>query len=405
MDREFEIVLQGATGFTGRLVAEFLLEQYGTSLRWALCGRNRSKLEALRADLGPAAASLPLVVGDAADPAAMRALAERTAVVCSTVGPYALYGSELVAACAQTGTSYCDLTGEVHWMQRMIEAHQDAASASGARIVHTCGFDSIPSDLGVLFLQAAAQRRHGAPCTRIELRVEGFSGGASGGTVASMLNMMEEAERDPAVRRAIAEPYALNPKDQRSGPDGAGIRAPTWDAHFGQWTAPFIMADLNTKIVRRSNALLGHPWGRDFRYDEAMLMGDGPVALAKATALALGSGAALAAFAIGPLRRAISSRLPQPGDGPSQATREAGYFDLRLRGETRDGRVLRARVTGDRDPGYGSTAKMLGESAVCLARDPLTVGGGFWTPASAMGEPLTERLRARAGLTFDLVED
>jgi short subunit dehydrogenase-like uncharacterized protein len=407
MDREFEIVIWGATGFTGRLVAEFILEQYGATgeLRWALGGRNREKLEGVRAELGPAAAALPLVVGDSGDDAAMGSLAERTQVVCTTVGPYALYGSKLVEACARTGTDYCDLTGEVHWMQRMIEAHQDEAVASRARIVHTCGFDSIPSDLGVLFLQREMQARHGLPCTRVELRVEGFSGGASGGTIASMLNMMEEAERNPEIRRAIAEPYALNPKDQQSGPDGLGIGAPTWDANFGQWTAPFIMADLNTKIVRRSNALLDYPYGRDFRYDEAMLMGTGPLALAKATGLALGSGAAMAAFAIGPVRRALSGRLPAPGEGPDKEKREAGYFDLRLRGETKSGEVLRARVTGDRDPGYGSTAKMLGESAVCLARDPIPERGGFLTPASAMGEPLIERLRAHAGLTFDLLGD
>jgi short subunit dehydrogenase-like uncharacterized protein len=402
MAREFEIVLWGATGFTGRLVAEFLLEQYGAGgeLAWALGGRNREKLEAVRAELG--AGELPLVVGDGDDEAAMASLAERTQVVCSTVGPYALYGSKLVAACAAKGTHYCDLTGEVHWMQRMIEAHQDAAEASGARIVHTCGFDSIPSDLGVLFLQHEMQTRHGTPCARIELRVAGFSGGASGGTIASMINMMEEAEHDPEIRRSIGEPYALNPKDQRGGPDGPGIRGPAWDPHAEQWIAPFIMADLNTKIVRRSNALLGYPWGRDFRYDEAMLMGTGPAGFTKAAGLAFGSGAAMAGFAIGPLRRAISGRLPKPGEGPSQQAREAGYFDLLLRGEAKDGHVLSARVTGDRDPGYGSTAKMLGESAVCLARDPLSAGGGFGTPTSVMGQALIERLQARAGLSFEL---
>ncbi len=407
MEREFEIVVWGATGFTGKLVAEFLLEQYGASgeLCWALGGRNREKLEAVRSDLGPGASGLELVVGDGGDASAMASLAGRTQVVCTTAGPYALYGSKLVEACAQAGTDCCDLTGEVHWMQRMIEAHQDQAEASGARIVHTCGFDSIPSDLGVLFLQREMNARHGVPCTRIELRVEGFSGGASGGTVASMLNMMEEAERDAGIRRALSEPYALNPKDQRSGPDGPGIRAPRWDANFGQWIAPFIMADLNTKVVRRSNALLGYPYGRDFRYDEAMLMGSGPLALAKAGGLALGTAAGMAAFAIGPVRRALGGRLPAPGEGPSKRAREAGYFDLRLRGETRDGKVLRAQVTGDRDPGYGSTAKMLGESAVCLVRDATAARGGFLTPASALGEPLIDRLRAHAGLSFDLLED
>ena len=409
MSREFDVVVQGATGFTGKLVAEYLLERYGAAgeLRWALGGRDRSKLERVRgeiaAETGKDASGLTLVVGDAHDEAAMTALAERTSVVCTTVGPYALYGSDLVAACARAGTHYCDLTGEVHWMQRMIEAHQDAAAGSGARLVHTCGFDSIPSDLGVFFLQREMQAQHGVPCSHIQYRVQGFSGGASGGTVASMLNMMEEAERDPEIARSAREPYALNPKDQRTGPDGPERSTPVWDAGFGQWTAPFVMADLNTKIVRRTNALLGYAWGRDFRYDEAMLMGSGPLGLAKATGVAAASKGAMTAFAFGRVRRALSGRLPKPGEGPSKQKREAGYFDIRLRGESRNA-TLRARVTGDRDPGYGSTAKMLGESAVCLAQDPLSVGGGFWTPASAMGEPLLSRLTERAGLTFDLID-
>jgi len=283
-EREFDIVVWGASGFAGRLTALYLLERYGDSLRWALGGRNQAKLEAVRdamtAETGVGASSLPLVVGDATNAVFMRALAERTRVVCSTVGPYALYGSPLVAACVAAGTDYCDLTGEVFWMGRTIDAHQDAAQASGARIVHTCGFDCIPADLGVYYVQREMQARHGVPATRVKLRVAGFRGGASGGTAATGINMLDEQSRNPAVRRRNEDPYALNPEHRRSGLDGPDSLRPAWDADFEQWTGPFIMANVDTRVVRRSNALLDNVYGADFRYDEAMLTGRGPVGFA-----------------------------------------------------------------------------------------------------------------------------
>jgi short subunit dehydrogenase-like uncharacterized protein len=409
-ERELDVVVWGATGFTGSLVAAYLAQRYGVGgdLRWALGGRSRDKLEALRdalgGDTGADVSGLPLVVGDADDEASLAALARRTRVVCTTVGPYARCGSKLVAACARAGTHACDLTGEVQWMRRMIDAHEREAAASGARIVHTCGFDSIPSDLGVFFLQREMRARHGAPSPHVKYRVRKFQGGFSGGTAASMLNLLEESARDPEVRRLVADPYALNPEGRRTGPDGPDQAAPAWDTDFAAWTAPFVMAAVNTRVVRRTNALTGYAYGRDFRYDEAMLMGPGPAGWARAAALSAGLGGVLLAGSIGPLRRALGRMLPAPGEGPSAAEREAGFFDVLLFGEQPDGRGegLRARVTGDRDPGYGSTARMLGESAVCLARDELAVGGGFWTPASAMGEPLLERLQASAGLAFSL---
>jgi len=407
--REFEIIVWGASGFTGRLTAEYLLAQYGASegLRWAIGGRSRKKLEKVREELGREteldASSVPILVGDSSDEVFLRELTNRCLVVCSTVGPYAKYGSKLIEACAKNGTSYCDLTGEVHWMQRMIEAHQETAVASGARIVFNCGFDCIPSDLGAFFMQREMKRRHGVSCSQIQLRVKNFSGGASGGTIASMLSMLEEAEKDPNVRRAMDEPCSLNPKDQQAGPDSAEPVAPRYDEDFEEWTAPFVMAGINTKVVRRSNALLDYAYGKDFRYDEAMLMGAGAAGFAKAVATSAGSAAMLGAMSLGPLRRAVSGRLPQPGDGPTKAQREAGYFDLLLRGTSDDGRLLRGRVTGDRDPGYGSTSKMLGESAVCLAKDSIGVGGGLWTPASAIGEVLLARM-PRAGVRFQIEE-
>jgi len=408
-NRTFDIVVWGASGFTGRLTAEYLLGRYGVDgeIRWAIGGRNRAKLEAVRKQIGEEtgvdSSALAIVLGDGNDPDSLRALAQQTRVVCTTVGPYVKYGSELVAACAKAGSDYCDLAGEIHWMRKMIGEHQQTAVASGARIIHTAGFDCIPSDVGAYFIQRAMRERHGVPAKHVKLRVVGFSGTASGGTIATMESMVEATLSNPDVRRSMADPYALNPDGQR-GPDRGDRVTPAWDSDFEQWTAPFIMGALNSKVVRRSNALLGHAYGKDFRYDEATLTGSGPLAAAKAAALAFGLAGVLAGMAIGPIRRSVVSRLPQPGEGPTREQRERGYFDLKLfaahpSDSTKD---LRARVRGDRDPGYGSTSKMLGESAVCLAKDPLGVGGGFFTPASAMGDALLERLPANAGVTFEI---
>lgn len=409
-DREFDVILWGATGFTGRLTAEYLLERYGVGagLRWAIGGRNPDKLDATRHELATATGisteALPIVVADADDRALVRGLAERTRVVCTTVGPYALYGGPLVEACASLGTHYCDLTGEVPWMRRMIDAHEETARSHGARIVFTCGFDCIPADMGTWFVQSEMKARHGVAAREVKFRVAGFQGGASGGTLASMLNMFEEAREDPEVMRVLAAPYALNPPGLREGPDGPEPTTPAWDPDFEQWTAPFVMGAVDTKVVRRTNALLGHPYGRDFRYGEATLTGEGVRGMLRAGGLAAGTLATMAAMSVGPLRRLVAGRLPAPGEGPSKETRESGYFDIRLLARHPDdpGRDLRARVTGDRDPGYGSTAKMLAESAVCLAQDDLTSDPGMLTPASAMGDALRLRLQKNAGLDFSI---
>jgi short subunit dehydrogenase-like uncharacterized protein len=408
--REFDLIIWGASGFTGKLTAEYLLGRYGIGgeLNWAIGGRNQAKLEAVRKAMGEetgvASDELPIIVGDSQDESFLAEMVARTKVVCSTVGPYALYGSKLVAACSSRGTHYCDLTGEAQWMQRMIDAHHDTAVASGARIVFTCGFDCIPSDIGAFFLQQEMQKRHGVPCSKIQFRVVGFSGAASGGTIASMMNMMEEAAVDPSVMLAMNEPYALNPKGERSGPDQAERKSAWMDNDFGQWVSPFLMGAINTKVVRRSNAIMNYAYGKDFRYDEAVLTGSGAGGFLKGTATAVGSMAMMGAMSIGPIRRVVSSKLPAPGQGPSKDAREAGYFNIKLRGEhpSDPGKTLNGRVTGDRDPGYGSTSKMLGESAVCLALDTLTAGGGMSTPAAAMGDKLLTRLVANSGLTFDL---
>jgi short subunit dehydrogenase-like uncharacterized protein len=407
--RDFDVVIWGASGFTGRLVAEYFLETYGVGgeLRWAIAGRDAPKLEAMRRSLGVTAESLPILTGDSFDAPSLRKLAERTRVVATTVGPYALYGSELVAACAELGTHYCDLTGEVHWMRQMIDAHHETARNSGARIVHTCGFDSIPSDLGVHWLQREMRARHGVYCRAVKFRTESFKGSFSGGSVASMLNMIEAAQNDPSVTTIASDPYALNPAGAPRGLDGPEKTNPEYDLDFNAWVAPFMMAEINTKVVRRSNALLGCRYGTEFRYDEGMIMPFGQLGFPLAVGLAGGSAAFNGALRTGPLRKWLTSVLPKPGEGPDQAARDEGYFQLQLLGihPDRASSNLRLRIRGDKDPGYGSTAKMLGESAVCLAQDSLASDGGVLTPAVAMGDALIDRLDARAGVTFSEVKE
>jgi short subunit dehydrogenase-like uncharacterized protein len=403
-ERPFDLIVFGATSFVGEILCRYLVARHGTEgpLRWAIAGRSRSKLDAVAGSTG---ALVTKIVADAASEAAMLELASSTRVVASTVGPYALYGSPLVAAAARAGTDYCDLTGEPQWMQRMIDAHHETARASGARIVHTCGFDSIPSDLGVWFTQQQAELRLGAPCTRIAMRVKAMKGGASGGTVASLMNVMEETAKDPGLRKVLTNPYALAPAGMRSGPRQANVSLPELDEPSGGWIAPFIMASINTRIVFRSHALLGQPWGEDFRYDEAMMMGTGVRGALAATAMTGALGGFMALASLAPLRSLLNRYvLPKPGEGPSPAEQEAGYFDIRMYGTTEDGRSITTKITGDRDPGYGSTAKMMGEAACCLLElDREKVDGGFWTPSTAMGQALLDRLVAHAGLRFEVL--
>ena len=406
-NKPFDIVLWGATGFVGALIAEYMCANDGDGqIKWALAGRNRVKLEALKAKLGKAAADVPVIVADTGDAASLKSLVSQTKVVLTTVGPYAKFGSELLAVCARNGTDYCDLAGETPWLARMIEAHQAEAEESGARIVPCCGFNSIPSDLGVLFLNNEVKKRTGAPATAIKMRVKAMKGGASGGTIASMVNIIEEATRDRAVARVLSNPYALNPKNDRKGPPQPGAVPVQYDADVPAWIGPFVMAAINTRVVHRSNALMNYAYGRDFRYDEAKITGKGVIGGAASMALTGGLGVFAAATAFGPTRSLLTRFvLPKAGEGPSAAAREAGMFDLLFIAKAKDGRAFKARVTGDRDPGYGSTAKMISEAAICLANDVdrKAVPGGLWTPASAMGTRLIDRLQRNAGLTFEIV--
>jgi short subunit dehydrogenase-like uncharacterized protein len=406
-NKPFDVVVWGASGFVGALIAEYLVRDSGGSkVSWALGGRNKEKLEALKASLGKQAADIPVVVADTSDAASLDALVSQAKVVLTTVGPYAKYGSALVAACARNGTDYCDLAGETPWIQRMIDLHQAEAEASGARIVPCCGFDSIPSDLGVYFLNEEVKKLTGAPCTSISMRVKAMKGGASGGTIASMVNIIEEATRDRSIARELSNPYALNPKDQRTGPPQEGPTPVRYDGDAKAWIGPFVMAAINTRVVHRSNALMGYAYGRGFRYDEAMITGSGVLGGAASVALTGGLGAFAAATAFSPTRNLLTRYvLPKPGEGPSAQARETGFFDLRFYGKSQDGRIHVAKVTGDRDPGYGSTAKMISEAAICLADEVPAeeVGGGLWTPASAMGQKLITRLVRNAGLTFEML--
>lgn len=410
---EYDVVLWGATGFTGRLVAEHLARtQREHGARWAIAGRDRGKLERVRGEIArehAAAADLPILVGDARDAASLDAIVGKTRVVCTTVGPFARYGSELVAACARGGTDYCDITGEVHWMRRMIDAHHARARETGARIVHTCGFDSIPSDLGVLVLQEHMREQHDGRCHSVHAYAGESRGGPSGGTIASMLETLDEAAKDRSLRRLLADPYALDPEPRVGGPDGPDQRAIQYSEELGRWTGPFVMAVVNTRVVRRSNALLGYPYGRDFHYSEAMSFPPGPKGLAMATGMVAGLGAFVAATRVPPLRRLLEERvLPKPGEGPSAEQREHGYFVMRMLGEGTSGKTgrtvrLLGKIAGEGDPGYAATSRMLGESALCLAQDDVAADGGVLTPASSMGMKLVTRLR-NARIRFDVEE-
>jgi len=405
-----DLVAFGATSFVGKILCRYLLEEFGAQgdMKWAAAGRSKAKLEELRSSLGAKAGTLPLVVADAADEASLRKLCASTRVVVSTVGPYALHGQPLVKACAESGTDYCDLSGEVQWIRRMLQHYEATARKSGARIVHCCGFDSIPSDMGVHFLQRQAMKRLGVPCTRVKMRVKVMRGGFSGGTVASLMNVVKEVAADPALRKELADPYSLCPAGSAPNVRQPDVRSAEFDVDFGAWIAPFVMSAINTRIVQRTNALSEQAYGADFTYDEAMLMGRGVKGMFAATAMAAGLAAFMLAGSIGPARAALERFvLPKPGEGPSPAAQRKGFFDLRFVGTTADGRQIRTKVTGDRDPGYSSTGKMLGQAAACLALDvdKAATPGGFWTPATIFGDRLIRRLTAHSGVTFELVPD
>jgi short subunit dehydrogenase-like uncharacterized protein len=406
---KFDIVIFGATSFVGQILTRYLLDQFPLEgdLKWAIAGRSQSKLDDLKSSLGVTGASLDVLVADAADEDSLRFLCESTRVVISTVGPYALYGEPLVKTCVALGTDYCDLTGEVQWIAKMLERYENEAKISGARIVHSCGFDSIPSDLGVYFLQQHAKQQFGETCSSIKMRVKKMKGAASGGTVASMTNIFKEVASNPALRKTLANPYAICPPDHGNNTRQNSMNRPQYDTDFNSWVAPFVMAVINTRIVYRSNVLIEGGYSQNFEYNEAMLTGKGLIGSGIAAGVGVGLGGFAMAAVIPPTRWVMEKFiLPKPGEGPSQDAQEKGCYDLRFYGKTDSGQEIRCKVTGNQDPGYGSTAKMLGQAAACLVQDinKDKVQGGFWTPASIFGAQLITRLESHAGLTFELID-
>lgn len=386
MSAEFDVVIYGASGFTGRLVAEYMSQQYGKSQTWAMAGRSAAKLAAVRDEID-APEDIPLIEADASNEDSLRAMVKRAGCIATTVGPYQLYGSDLVRLCAEEGTHYVDLSGEPAWMYEMINAHGEKARESGARIVFSCGFDSIPFDLGVYYLQQAAIKEFGAPMPRVRGRVRAMQGEFSGGTAASLGATMEAVGKNPELIGVLANPFSLS--EGFTGPDQPVDTKPYEDDVAGSWVAPFIMAAINTKNVHRSNMLLGHQYGENFEYDEMMMTGPGEQGKAAAEFVATSN----------PL---AGDDVPQPGEGPSKESREAGHYDVLFIGTNDKGDQIRAAVTGDLDPGYGSTSKMIAESALCLVQDCADLSGGVYTPAPAMGDKLVQRLVKNAGLTFGL---
>lgn len=369
----YDLIVFGATSFVGQILSKYLAEYLSTStetLRWAIAGRSQAKLQEVKDSLGTAGQSVPIIIADASNEVQLKQLCAQTRVVVSTVGPYALYGEPLIKACVDSGTDYCDLTGETQWIKKMIERYEPAAQQSGARIVHCCGFDSVPSDMGVYFLQQQAMQQWGVPATQVKMRVRTLKGGASGGTVASLLNVVQEAAADPALRKQLLNPYMLCPDDHGSMARQHFVKSAEYDPDFKAWIAPFVMAAINERVVHRSNALSGDAYGKNFSYNEAILTGDGLKGRLKATGVVAG----LSAFMLGAVSKPVSQLmerflLPKPGEGPSIEEQLSGRFDLRFFGQTDAGQTIRVKVTGDRDPGYGSTGKMLGQAAIGLALD------------------------------------
>ncbi|MBU2877188.1 saccharopine dehydrogenase family protein [Aliiglaciecola lipolytica] len=383
----YDVIVYGATGFTGQLVAEYLAKTYPSKqdLNWAIAGRNLNKLNEIKSNLN-LSSDVDCIIADSNDVDSLKSLVQSTKVVLTTVGPYQLYGNDLVALCAQTGTDYVDLCGEPTWMHDMIAAHQDSAEKSGARIVFSCGFDSIPFDLGVYFLQQKAKEKFSHTFSRVKGRVRGMKGTFSGGTKASLQATMAAARKDKSVMQVLLNPFALTPTF--NGPEQPLGNKPIYEEEFNSWSAPFIMAAINTRNIHRSNYLLSHQYGEDFVYDEMMFTGPGEKGKAIADHVAADKSMA-------------SDEGPKPGEGPSKEEREAGFFDVIFSAQENQNQ-LTVSVKGNMDPGYGTTSKMISESAVCLAKDELTVKGGIWTTAPAMGDKLISRLIDKAGMTFNV---
>ena len=398
--REFDVIIWGASGFTGRLVASYIFKKYGSDkdLKWAMAGRNLDKLKLVRSEV--ANENVPLLLADSNDQVSLNDLTKRASVICTTVGPYAKYGSKLVQACVENQTHYCDLAGEVQWIRKVIDKHHESAKSNGTKIVNCCGFDSIPSDMGVYFIQNDTRNKDIKIAKHIEMRVAGVSGGISGGTYESLSQVNAEAFKDKNVFKVLINPYGLNPDGEQNGLDSYDLRSVVFDNSSKNWIGPFLMAGINTKIVRRSNALDEYSYGKDFKYDEATLCGKGLSGRIKGIIGVIPLAILMSAKPGSFVKKIVDKILPKAGEGPDKNKRENGFYNLRFYITYDDGSKDVAKVIGDMDPGYGSTSKMLGEAAVCLAKDQLTDVGGVLTPSVAMGDKLLIRLKNNAGLTF-----
>jgi len=396
--REFDIIIWGASGFTGRLVAEYLYQNYSPNeLKWAIAGRDANKLNKIRDQY--LNEKIPIIIADSFDEVSLSKMTKRTKVICTTVGPYAKYGSLLVKSCVSSKTHYCDLAGEAQWIRKMIDLHHEDAKYNNVRIVNSCGFDSIPSDLGVYYIHKNISKKN----LSIRMRVTGAKGTYSGGTYASMQNIIKEAFKDREVRKSLTNPYGLNPVGQQNGLDKRDLRSVKYDKRIKSWISPFLMAGINTRIVRRSNALSNFSYGKEFTYDEAVMTGRGFKGRLNGIFLSI----PLMFLAAKPgsfFNKIFNIISPKPGQGPNKKERENGYFSLRFFVFQKDSNKSIFKVTGDKDPGYGSTSKMLAESAVCLAKDKLDDNYGVLTPSYAMGDNILDRLISNAGLTFNKIK-
>jgi short subunit dehydrogenase-like uncharacterized protein len=401
--KEFDVVVWGASGFTGKLVSEYIFKKYqnNNELKWAMAGRDLSKLELVRAKI--ADHTVPIVIADSNDIKSLDMMSQRTKVVCTTVGPYAKYGSKLVQSCIENRTHYCDLAGEVQWIRKIIDKYHEKAKWNTVKIVNSCGFDSIPSDLGVYYIQKKSKQKLNIRAKNIDMRVSGIKGGISGGTYASLSNVTKEAFKDKNIFKVVTNPYGLNPINEQTGPDKNDLRKIVFDKVSKNWIGPFIMASINTKIVRRSNALMNYMYGKDFTYNEATLSGKGFTGKIKAYTLVIPLVILMSAKPGSLLKKIVDFILPKPGEGPDKKNRESGFYNLRFYVKLEDDSNAFAKVTGDMDPGYGSTSKMLAESAICLAKDKLPNSYGVLTPSSAMGDSILKRLQSNAGLSFSFV--
>lgn len=408
--RQYDLIVFGATSFVGKIIAQFLVYHYPQSeqFKWAIAGRSEKKLKTLLAQL-PADKQAPdWLIADSTDSEQVSKMCAATRVLISTVGPYALYGDSIVEACVAAGTDYLDLCGEPHWIHRMQHTYRDKAQASGARILHCCGFDSVPSDLGVYFLQQESQKQFGRVCTQVAMRVRRLRGGASGGTIFSMMNLIAEASHSPALRKALANPYLLCPSEHHFRARQKNLNKACYDPISQSWIAPFVMAAINTRVVHQSNALLNDMYSENFLYEEAMMTGKGWRGMSRGWMIALGLGGLMLAAGIKPLRHLLTKYwLPKPGEGPSVKAQKAGFYELLFYGHTEKNERLCIRVMGDRDPGYGSTAKIISECAIALVNESQDnkKPGGFYTPAAFFGSSMFTRLGSHAGLSFDIVPE